>query len=185
MNIITLKRLNKGLFQVQSELERAGFYDEALQKVDVFLVPFGKAYGWQYYGTTGEIHIPAISFSKLKDVWNGNYTSLRDVLRHEYGHAVADTHRGLMRSLQFTRAFGASQGASIEWEFDPEFHVSEYAATSPLEDFAETFMFFLRHGGKLPSSLRTPAIQAKWTFIRKLGSTIRSGKRRWATQRAT
>lgn len=179
MKIITLKRLNKAFFEVQTELEESGFYDKAVQNVDVFLVPVGMAFGWQFYGSSGDIHIPAISFSKLHDAFSGNYTSLRDVLRHEYGHAAADTHRGLIRSRQFQDAFGAAHEAKVEWEFDSRFHLSGYAATCPLEDFAETFMFFLRHGGRFPSTLKTPAIQKKWTFIRKLGSAIRSGKRRW------
>ena len=179
MTIITLNRLNRALSEVGKEMEKSGFYDNALKGVEVFLVPVGSEFGWQYYRSSGEIHVPAISLSKLKDAFSGNYTSLRDVLRHEYGHAVADTHRGLIRSRQFHEVFGAPHEAEIEWEFDPRFHVSEYAASSPMEDFAETFMVFLRHGGRLPARFKTIAIRKKWMFIRNLGFAIRSGRRKW------
>lgn len=179
MDFVTLNRLNKALFQVQTELEKLDFYDEHIQAVDVYLVTFGSAYGWHYYGTSGDIHIPAISFSKLTAVFGHPYTSLRDILRHEYAHAVADTHRGLFRSSRFSDAFGASHDSSIEWEFDPSFHLTEYAATSPSEDFAETFMFYVRYGGVLPLRLRTAAINRKWAFIRRLGDAISRGQRRW------
>jgi len=168
MDIVTLTRLNKALFRVQTELEKLGFYDEKLEAIDVYLVTFGGAYGWQEYGSSGEIRIPVLSWSKLLDLFGRPYTSLRDILRHEYAHAIADTHRGLFRSCRFSDAFDASHESCVEWEFDPECHVTEYAATSPSEDFAETFMFYVRYGGILPGRLRTPAISRKWAFIRNL-----------------
>lgn len=179
MNIVTLPRLNNALFQVQAELEDLGFYDENLQTVDVYLVPFGAAYGWQCYGGCREIRIPAISLSKILDFFGRPYTSLRDTLRHEYAHAVADTHRGLFRSARFFDAFGASHESSVEWEFDPDHHLTRYGATSPSEDFAETFMFYVRYGGALPPRLYTRAIARKWSFIRSLGNAVRRGKRQW------
>ncbi len=179
MDFVTLKRLNKALFQVQTELKTLGFYDEHIQAVDVYLVNFGKAYGWHYYGTTGDIHIPAISLSQLTAVFGHPYASLRDTLRHEYAHAVADTHRGLFRSSRFSGAFGAPHNATIEWEFDASFHLTTYAATSPREDFAETFMYFVRHNSILPQRLRTPPIVRKWHFIQELGDAISRGQRRW------
>jgi len=183
MEIIILNRLNTALSEVRVELENAGFYDSSLSEVEVFLVPWGTAHGWQFYRDTGEIHIPSVSLSRLQDLWNGNYTSLRDILRHEYAHAVADTHRGLIRSRQFREAFGAAHDSKIEWEFDPLFHVTEYAASCPMEDFAETFMCFLRHRGRLPASIKTPAIQGKWSFVRKLGSAIHAGSKKWDESR--
>ncbi len=38
MGIITLSKLNRALYQVQTELDELGFYDEYLQSVDVYLV---------------------------------------------------------------------------------------------------------------------------------------------------
>jgi hypothetical protein len=179
MDIVTLKRLNRALFQIQTELEDLGFYDDAIHDVDVYLTWFGTAYGWQYYGTSGDIHIPAISFGKILDLFRRPYSSLRGILRHEYAHAVADTHRGLIRSSRFSDAFDGSHESSAEWEFDPDLHVTQYAATSSSEDFAETLMFYVRHPGVLPTALRTPAISQKWSFIRRLGNAIGRGQRRW------
>lgn len=178
-HFVTMASLNRALDRVVPELERHGFWDDAVEEIDVCLVPVGGAYGWQYFGEGGEIGIPAVSLSKLLDWWRGDYTALADVLRHEYGHAVADTHRGLVRSRQFVEAFQASHESDIEWDYDPEIHVSEYAAFCPSEDFAEVCMLFLKRGGALPSHLDTPNIRAKWNFIRRLGRAIRAGQRRW------
>jgi len=179
MDFVTLSRLNRANRTVIGELDAMGFYDDAVQTVDVYLVPFGFAYGWQFYGTTGRINIPAISTSRLGHLFQGGYTSLRDVLRHEYAHAIADTHRGLIRSRRFTDAFGANHTWDFEWEYDPHFHVSEYAATCPAEDFAEVFMFYLRHGGVMPQRIRTPSVSRKWAFIRRLAYAVSQGLRRW------
>ena len=179
MNFITKERLDRATLSITGELDDMGFYDDAVQDVDVFLVPFGGAYGWQFYGTSGQIHIPSISMSRLKDLFQGRYTSLRDVLRHEYAHAIADTHRGLIRSWHFANAFGGPHTWNFEWEYDPYFHVTEYAAKCPAEDFAEVFMLYLKHSGVLPRRIRTPAISKKWTFVRELKYAVSHGMRRW------
>ncbi len=147
--------------------------------MDVYLVALGVAYGWHWYGGSGEIHVPRISWSRLSHLFSGGYTSLRDVLRHEYAHAIADTHRGLIRSEKFGDAFGAAHSWDFEWEHDPDHHVTSYAATAPAEDFAETFMLYLRHGGRLPARHGTMPIRRKWRFIRDLGEALMRGRRRW------
>jgi hypothetical protein len=179
MTFVTLQRLNRANLTVTNELEALGFYDALVQGIDVYLVPFGLAYGWQFYGTTGVISIPAVSFSRLWELMGGVYTSLRDVLRHEYGHAIADTHRGLLRSRRFADAFGSHHTWDFAWEYDPCFHVTVYAATSPAEDFAEVFMQYLKYGGKIPTKFRTPSIVAKWKYIHSLGKAISGGLRKW------
>lgn len=182
MKFVTLSRLNRAVSDVQVELERHGFYNERLASVDVFLSWVGYAYGWCYYGTSGNIHIPAISFGKMFERFSGcSRTSLRDIIRHEYGHALAHTHRGLFCSVPFKRAFGSHHDADIRWDYDPQRHVSEYAATSPSEDFAETFMLYLRHDGELPEKLNAWRIRRKWRFIRELGGAVRDGRRRWSS----
>ena len=180
MVIVTLKGLNSALSHVQTELGHLGFYDEWVQDVDVYLVNFGHGHAWY---NTGEINIPEISLARISDLEEGLRISLRDVLRHEYAHAVAHTHRELIRSARFSDAFGASYSfdndlgtggddASIACEFDPKFYITSYAAKSPAEDFAETFRFYVKHGGVLPDRHRTPAISRKWSFIRDLASAI-------------
>jgi hypothetical protein len=141
MHIVTLDRLDSANLEVTAELHRFGLYDEPMQEVDTFLVTAGTAHGWQWYGGSGEIHIPRVSLSRLLENFRGEYTSLRDVLRHEFAHAVADTHRGLFRSSEFSQAFGGAHTWAFSWEHDPDHHVSLYAATAPAEDFAEVFMF--------------------------------------------
>jgi len=180
MNIVTLNRLNRAVSDVQTELENHGFFDSKLQQVDVYLSLFGLAFGWCYYGTSGDIHIPAVSAGKLYErVLGRPYTPLRDVLRHEYGHALAHTHRGLFCSVSFKRAFGSHHDADIKSDYDPERHVTRYAATSPSEDFAEVFMLYLSHKGELPACFDTWRIRRKWRFIRELGIAVARGQRRW------
>lgn len=179
MHFITIQRLNSALESVIGELHSFGFYDSAVHKIDVHLVSIRGAYGEQCYGTGGNIEIPAVSLERLKDIYRGQYTSLRDVLRHEYAHVVADTHRGLLRSRHFSGAFGAHHTWDFEWEHDPEHHVSEYAATSSAEDFAETFMMYLKYRSRIPGRFNTPPIRAKWKFIHQLGQAISAGIRKW------
>jgi hypothetical protein len=54
-----------------------------------------------------------------------------------------------------------------------------YAATAPAEDFAETFMLYLRFGGTLPARHASTTIKNKWKFIRRLSDAISKGQRRW------
>ena len=180
MNFVTLSRLNRAVSGVQRELERHGFYDEKLASVDVYLSWVGYAYGWCYYGTSGNIGIPALSFGTIYDRVRGETrTSLRDVLRHEYGHALAHTHRGLFCSVPFKRAFGTHHDADVKAEYSPDRHVTPYASTSPSEDFAESFMTYLRHDGEIPERYNTCRIRRKWRFVRDLGVAVGRGQRRW------
>lgn len=180
MHIVTLNRLNWAVLRVRNELSEHGFFDAKLRKIDVRLAWFGCAFGWCWYGTSGNIHIPALSLGRIYDRIRGEArTSLRDVLRHEYGHALAHTHRGLFCSVPFKRAFGTHHDADVKSCYDPERHVTHYAATSPSEDFAEVFMLYLRHNGKIPNHLNTWRIRRKWRFVEQVGDAVRRGQRRW------
>jgi hypothetical protein len=181
MRVISFPRLSRACLHVVRELDNLGFMDNRVSAVDVILLPPlpTLAYGWQKYGSSGNIHIPRSSLAWLCNDRNHDYKSLRDVLRHEYGHVVADTHRGLIRSNCFTDAFGASHEAEIPWEFDPYFHVSEYAANNPSEDFAELFMEYVKYKGKLPKRFETPPIRKKWHYVQKLGIAMSAGARKW------
>lgn len=179
MHLVSQRQLDRANHSVTCELDAHGFYDRYVQSVDTYLVPLGLPYGWQCYGSTGEIKIPRVSLSRLSHIWRGGYTSLRDVLRHEFAHAIADTHRGLFRSAFFSDSFDAAHHWNFEWEYDPDHHVSEYAATAPAEDFAETFMLYVRHAGALPAGHATAPIRRKWKFIHRLSDAISRGLRRW------
>lgn len=177
--IVTLNALQSANDTVLAELEALGFYDEYLYDVEVFLVPVGVALGWQRYGGDQSICIPAVSFGRLLSLFGWEPSDLTDVVRHEYGHAVAATHRGLMRSRRFSSVFGGSHESGHSREYDPDEHVTVYAATNPSEDFAELFYLYLRHKGQLPRCHDTPVIRAKWRFIQDLSWAIRQGHRRW------
>ena len=179
IHIITRARLNRATQKVAGELNRHGIWNDRLREVPVMLVPVGVAYGWHWYGGSGEICIPRISLLKLHDFFTGSYTSLADVLRHEFGHAVADTHRGLFRSRHFTTAFGRTHESNDRSEYAPAIHISRYAATNSGEDFAENFMHYIRCQGNLPPKYATPAIRRKWQFIHALCRAIESGWAHW------
>jgi hypothetical protein len=179
VRIVTPKRLRQGISQIRRELQQLGFLSEGVRKVRVKLTPFGMAYGYQYYGSSGDICIPALSLSRFSTLLGYPYTSLRDVLRHEYGHAVADLHRGLIRSKKFSSAFGSGHCFEKREEFHPEVHLTPYAAHSPGEDFAETFMIFVRRGGLLPEWNGSMAIKRKWRFLNDLSTSIARGRARW------
>lgn len=106
--------------------------------------------------------------------------SLRDILRHEFGHALAFYYPGLIRRR---RAFVAAFDARYDEQWlipptDPADFVSDYAMTAPDEDFAETFMVWLRSCSRCrasesrcprcPSRCGTPALRAKFRFVRDL-----------------
>ena len=80
-------------------------------------------------------------------------------------------HR-LVESKRFRRVFGGDyESTDPVWEYHPDLHLTQYAATMPCEDFAETFHYYLRHKGCLPRRLAgKPEIIRKWEFIQRLAS---------------
>lgn len=148
--IVTQARLASALADVRAELRKAGIWSTQLAQVPVKLSrlnPLGlHCYGWKWTSTQGPIMIPMICVPRIIHCigWQP-YVSLRDVLRHEYAHALADCHPKIVRSRHFVRAFGGRYtDCRGPCEYDPEVHVSPYAASCPAEDFAETFMVWLR-----------------------------------------
>ena len=173
IGIISDAALKSARRNVETELLKFGFFDDKVSRIPVRLVPFGGAYGWQDYQRSGTISIPRVSWAKLCNLMEHEYVSLRDVLRHEFAHAVADTHQHLIRTPEFALAFGDSHHWATSSEYAPELFVTAYAATATGEDFAETFMYFLKYAGKLPARFSTPAIRKKWRFVRQLGMCMR------------
>ncbi len=80
---------------------------------------------------------------------------------HELGHSYLYNHWSWTRSREFRRVFGmvdkAYRGVDRSWvDFErrrvattPVHHVSAYASTHPLEDFAEIFRFYVTRRGRL------------------------------------
>ncbi len=178
--IITMPRLQSALDDVMDELDELGLWNERLAKVDVYLTWVGSAYGWQLYRGSGHIEIPALSLSRLSEMFlSGGRMTLRDLLRHEYGHAVADTNRALIRSRRFADAFGTPHDSEIPSDYSEDEHVTAYASKDSSEDFAEVFMFYLKHSGKIPNRFETRDIKRKWQFVDRLCQRIADGKRVW------
>ncbi len=103
---------------------------------------------------------------------------LADVIRHEYAHAIAYCYPTLVRSRAFVNAFAARHDANVSVGFIDGFHLTAYAGTSPAEDFAETFMLYMRMKGRLERRFHTRRIRLKWRFIRKLCRAIHTGARK-------
>ncbi len=93
--------------------------------------------------------------------------TLTDVVRHEFGHAWAWLDPRLFRKPWFNETFGARY--LDEWAsppaFDPSVFVSQYATTSPAEDFAETFMCYLRYRNSLDRFARRRDVRRKMKAV--------------------
>jgi hypothetical protein len=104
----------------------------------------------------------------------GKKDSTIDVIRHEFGHALADQYRRhLTKGDLFREAFGGNYSASPAKGTDPDDWkgrcVSEYATSATQEDFAETFMLFVKHKGKIPAKYaKKPMIVKKWKAVAEI-----------------
>jgi hypothetical protein len=173
-HVITWRDVCRANNQVTDELANLGFWSDRLEKIEVYWVAASlRHYGWYQR----HIYIPAITGAQLSDLICGRHTRLTDVLRHEWAHAVADRHQYLIAAGRFERVFGGPyESDDAVREYDPDLHLTEYAATSPCEDFAEVFHYYLRHKGRLPVRLADkPRIVRKWRFVKWLARSISSG----------
>lgn len=165
-HLISLRDVERANQQVTGEMDRLGLWSSRLDDVTVWLVPasFG-CYGW--FLSEGDIYVPAVNGAQLSDLMFGRHTRLTDVLRHEWGHALADRRPRLVGTKRFYKVFGGEYDSPDPVrEYDSNHHLTSYAATNPCEDFAETFHYYLRHKGRLPLRLQgKPAIARKWEFI--------------------
>jgi hypothetical protein len=161
--MVTQEQLEKGASKVRKELKRLGFWTKKLEQVRVKRIPVSTIYDGFYLD--GVIMIPKIRLyppCKMLRYREG----LLDTLRHEYGHALAEQHSGIVRKLRFAQVFGAGyENRSYGFVYDPKHHVSEYASYYACEDFAETFSLYVRTKGVLPDWAKFPAIKRKWKFI--------------------
>lgn len=183
---VSKKQVDAAAVAVQNELAAARFWDETsrLVEVDVFWCPIPQlppdALGFFIHDAgpvsrllgyePGHIYIP--QWVLTQTFWQDR-GSLRDILRHEYGHALAHYYPKLIqRSADFRKAFGESYNGKRRAPFEDGEVVSDYATESPAEDFAETFMVFLRLRGKLPAGFRSPVLKRKWKFIGELAKAL-------------
>ena len=168
-------------YRVRRELKAYGCWTEQVSNLPIYQIPFSLCYGYQRYKISGAIVIPKVSLSRMWDNFSGEkYVSIRDIIRHEYAHGIAHCHPTLIKSATFKKAFRGCHETGNSIPYDPGVHVSSYAATNPCEDFAEVFMYFLKHNGKIPKAFSgLPAIERKWNFVRSM-----CRKLKFSTQRA-
>ena len=93
------------------------------------------------------------------------WPSLVGLITHELGHSFLYHHWRFARSRRFRKAFGdvskAYRGVDESWvsfrkrslSDTPVNHVTAYASKHPLEDFAETFRFYVIRRGRLKELL--------------------------------
>ena len=160
-----------------------------LDKVECFyepIAPYSAITGRMGYFDFGDhhIHFPSVylPFGWLTGSV-GEKDSASDVIRHEFGHALADRYpAALKKGGLFREAFGGvysdKPAPDIDpdnWEFDC---VSPYAATETREDFAETFMLFMKHKGKIPARFaKKPAIRRKWKAVAEIAKRVTTATR--------
>jgi hypothetical protein len=93
-----------------------------MEGVPVVRAPLSiSTHGWY---EDGKIFLPALRLLPLQELF-WRQQGLRDLVRHEYAHAFADFHCGLLRRLCFARVFHGGYDSEQEFEFDEEFHVSQ------------------------------------------------------------
>ena len=170
-HVVTFQDVCRANRQVTAELDKLGFWSDRLDHITVHWTAASVCnYGWYQ----GHIHIPAVTGAQLADLIFGQYTRLTDILRHEWAHAVADQWPELIDTRRFVRDFGGpyESGDQVR-EYDPDHHLTFYAATMPGETFPEVFHFHLRHKGRLPMRLAgKPGIARKWLFVAWMAEKI-------------
>ena len=161
--MVTQGQLEKGAEIVRKELKRLGFWTKKLEQVRVKRIPFSKFYDGFYLD--GVIMIPKIKLYPPYKMLRYS-DSLVHTLHHEYEHALAELHSGIVRKLRFAEVFGAGyENRSYGFVYDLKHHVSEYASSFACENFSETFSLFIRMKSVLPNWAKFPAIRRKRKFI--------------------
>jgi hypothetical protein len=184
-DVISEAILLRALRDVASELVETGLLTDGLTRIPVVLqgIALGRAAGWfierpgwleRLRGLSAStIQIPRTSLARVVARLTGRHyptCSLRDVLRHEYGHAYAQAHpRRVRRNRHFSVVFGApydsrTPAANPSWND----HITPYATTAPYEDFAEIFMTYLRVRGRIGRFRHRSGVYAKLRFVKKL-----------------
>lgn len=192
---ISMERLQRDYDAVRSELTEIGLSDgtEAyLGSIDCSfsLLP-------PIFGEMGFIFDPSVPlFAGLvgyeegviyvPKYWNPHEgprtdNSIRNIIRHEFGHAWAWLDPAFFGKPWFRSAFGGSYWANWNWEndeYNDEDFITQYAQTNPAEDFCETFMMFLKYRRSLSRFKRRPGAYAKLLSV-KDAVTLKSKELPW------
>jgi len=185
------EEMSRAYNKVRTELWNLGvLWDGSkLDNVDatyLTIAPIAALAGYMglYQPATKTIEFPSV-YLPIQSLWKdlGTKANALDVFRHEFGHALADLYPGaLKKGGIFRAAFGGSYGGTpaeergvAGWE---ERYVSEYATSATQEDFAETFMLFVKHKGKIPARFaRKPAIRKKWKAVVEIVKRVAAATR--------
>jgi hypothetical protein len=172
--IVTLADLDTALDRATADFRACGLYTAAMDRVPVRLTLAGSAYGWCLHDGS-RIDIPALSLARLGELFGRPRVALADVVRHELAHALAFLHPELVAGRRFAQVFGGHH--DDEWDAPPRYRrahfVSEYATSSPCEDFAETVMVYTRHRGRVRSYARRPGVHRAFEYVTALGRRLR------------
>jgi hypothetical protein len=103
-----------------------------------------------YFTEDGRIFVP---------IWQSRKRCVRDMIRHEYGHALLYHYPTISQSKKFQDTFCNSS--------DRDDYVTQYAMRDPIEDFCETFMLYMKYKG-LPRTHLSENLKKKWDFIASL-----------------
>ena len=159
--MISITRLSRAFNVVRDELREVGLLDDGvyLDQIELVRSPLPSIWTMGYCfhnGVTwlrlvgyqpGTIYIPINA-----PVERSSGYTLADVIRHEFGHAWAWLDRKRIDGVP-----------APEEDF-----VSEYAMTRPAEDFADTFMTYLRHRRNLSRFKNQPGLYRKLRAIEVL-----------------
>lgn len=171
---VSQDELNKAFNKVRRELAAMGVLDEGspLDEVDAYndyfdiLSGIGGIMGYCY--ENGDIYIPHLFPAALV----GYKRNVVDVLRHEFGHALADRYQKYFQGV-FKEAFGRKYDDKPAVEEDEadwaDKYVSAYARTASREDWAETFERYMKYKGKIPAKwAKKPVIRKKWNAVKTI-----------------
>jgi hypothetical protein len=159
--IVDNDRLNAARVEALARINAARLSTVGLEPVRVRLGFVPTARG-EYWFEERVIWIPVVCFTRTRTGPN----SLVETLIHEYGHAVACQKAEEPRfSKIFRREFGRKFAQGNQAKYAPQRHVSRYAATDAMEDFAETFLAVVRHGRREPSDDTPSCILRKMAFV--------------------
>lgn len=176
---VRMELYNMGVLWSESKLDK-------VESTYLTIAPISAVAGYMgfYQPATKTIEFPSV-YLPIEALWKSLSlkASTVDVFRHEFGHALADLYpRALSKGGLFRAAFGGIYGEDPAeergvdgWE---DRYVSEYATSGTQEDFAETFMLFVKHKGRIPTQFKgKPVIVKKWKAVAEIVKRVAAGTR--------
>ena len=178
-NKVRMELWNLGVLWDGSKLEQVPCFYDPIAPV----AALSGTMGW-YDPDSKDITFPSV-YLPIMALWRdlGVKANALDVIRHEFGHALADLYPGaLKKGGLFRAAFGGAYGEDPAEECVAagwgDRYVSEYATSATQEDFAETFMLFMKHKGKIPAKFaKRPVIRKKWKAVAEIVKRVAAAKR--------